>query len=415
MKQMNIIDLFSGAGGLTEGFRSNFNIINHVEMDPAASKTLQLRDAFYFLKQQNKLEIYLKYLKNNISFKELLTHIPITIQEKTLNKKISAETILAIFDSIDKKIVEQNIFTIDGIIGGPPCQAYSTVGRARNSNKKNNDERIYLYRYYIEFIQKYHPHFFVFENVKGLLSFKDQFNEPLLPKMIQEFKNAGYRLQYQLIDSSMYGVPQKRERLIIFGTDGTIAPELFFKQLETKKENSITIGQLFQDLPFLHSGETVNSYGQTIPNAFVNRHIRSNNDIPLTQNVARPNQPNDLLIYRQAAIDKSQGHNFRYDELDPSQQTHKNRKEFLDRYKVLDKDSVSHTVVAHISKDGHYYIHPDVTQNRSITVREAARIQTFPDDFYFETSRTHAFTQIGNAVPPYLAKKIASTIIDLYN
>lgn len=104
----------------------------------------------------------------------------------------------------------------------------------------------------------------------------------------------------------------------------------------------------------------------------------------------------------------------RYNELPENLRTHKNVDKFLDRYKALSWDKPSHTIVAHIAKDGHHYIHPDVNQNRSITVREAARIQGFPDDFYFEPSRTQAFTQIGNAVPPILSHKIANLIIKIY-
>ena len=110
---------------------------------------------------------------------------------------------------------------------------------------------------------------------------------------------------------------------------------------------------------------------------------------------------------------QKRGINLKYDELPEELITHSNTKSFLDRYKAIDGDSVSHTVVAHISKDGHYYIHPDVKQNRSISVREAARIQGFPDNYYFETSRTSAFMQIGNAVPPKLSRKLAWAIFDI--
>ena len=109
---------------------------------------------------------------------------------------------------------------------------------------------------------------------------------------------------------------------------------------------------------------------------------------------------------------KKRGKSLRYNDIPIELQTHSNTTSFLDRYKALDYDSVSHTIVAHISKDGHYYIHPDLRQNRSISVREAARIQGVPDSFYFESSRTTAFRQIGNAVPPILSFKIASAILD---
>ena len=127
----------------------------------------------------------------------------------------------------------------------------------------------------------------------------------------------------------------------------------------------------------------------------------------------RQNNDNDLKIYKLVSDAKKHGVNLKYNELPEKLITHTNTKSFLDRYKAIDGDSVSHTVVAHISKDGHYYIHPDSKQNRSISVREAARIQGFPDNYYFETSRTSAFIQIGNAVPPKLSRKLAMSILDV--
>lgn len=411
---MNIIDLFSGAGGLTEGFRNkNFNVKVHVEMDRAASETLQLRDIYYYLRQQQNLAPYFAYLTKQISKRELLNSVPENILNNTLNFEINNESIPTIFNAIDNSLHEEHV---DGIIGGPPCQAYSTVGRARNKQKKDSDKRIYLYRYYIEFLKRYHPNFFIFENVKGLLSFKDQYGESLLPKMIREFNDSGYQLSYKLLDSSTFGVPQKRERLIIFGTNGKINPRLFFDNLITKQQEvPPTVNQLFSDLPKMHSGQEKNNYDDNRPYNFVTKYIRSNKEIPLTQNISRPNTLNDLKIYKEVAIAKKNGINLKYTDIKNAVQTHKNKDSFLDRYKALSANDISHTVVAHIAKDGHYYIHPDPDQNRSITVREAARIQTFPDDFYFETSRTQAFKQIGNAVPPVLSKKFAATIINLYN
>lgn len=407
---MNIIDLFSGAGGLTEGFRTTpFNIKVHVEMDKAACCTLQLRDVFYYLKQQNNLDLYKDFLLEKIDRTELLANVPNSILDKTINIEINDTTIQKIFDAIDSKMgINQKI---DGIIGGPPCQAYSTIGRALNKPKKSSDERIYLYRYYIDFLNKYRPKFFIFENVKGLLSFKDQTDKLLLPNMIKEFNKAGYNLSYKLIDSSNFGIPQKRERLIIFGTNNGLNPESFFNQLfDHESEKPVTIGKLFQDLPKLKSGHEVNRYGLNHPNEFVTNHIRKNKNLPLIQNISRPHTLNDLKIYKEVATAKNNGINLKYTDIKYGDLTHKNKHSFLDRYKALDKNAISHTIVAHIAKDGHYYIHYDTEQNRSITVREAARIQTFPDDFYFETSRTQAFKQIGNAVPPMLSEKFAKVI-----
>ncbi|OTP02098.1 hypothetical protein A5856_001538 [Enterococcus faecium] len=157
-----------------------------------------------------------------------------------------------------------------------------------------------------------------------------------------------------------------------------------------------------------------NQYITSDINSYLKKYIRKQEDTPLTYHKARLNNENDLKIYKLVATEKRNGNNLHYTDLPLSLQTHNNKKSFLDRFKALDGNSVSHTIVAHISKDGHHYIHPDVSQNRSITVREAARIQTFSDDFYFESSRTSAFKQIGNAVPPVLAEKLSKTILKLF-
>ena len=298
------------------------------------------------------------------------------------------------------------------LYGGPPCQAYSTIGRGSNKAKKSTDKRVYLYKHYLDFLNEYNPKFFLFENVKGLLSFKDLKGKLLLPQIIREFNKCGYKVEYKLIDASEYGVAQKRERLILVGyREDLILNDSFFDYLDKYKEVAPTIRELFEDLPSIKSGEESNKYRCDSSSKFIEKYIRNKEDI-LTQHIARMHNKNDLEIYNLVLKAKKNGKNLRYIDIPEKLQTHSNKTSFLDRYKALDYNSVSHTVVAHISKDGHYYIHPDIKQNRSITVREAARIQGFPDNFYFEHSRTAAFKQIGNAVPPILSKKIAMAIID---
>lgn len=163
----------------------------------------------------------------------------------------------------------------------------------------------------------------------------------------------------------------------------------------------------------INAGETKNDYSRNIPVPFVKNNLKCSNEY-LTQNISRSNNKRDKMIYELVVKAKNSGKSLKYNELPSFLKTHKNEKHFLDRFKCLNENECSHTLVAHISKDGHYYIHPDLDQNRSITVREAARIQTFPDDYYFESSRTSAFKQIGNAVPVYLSNKIAKTIQDIF-
>jgi DNA (cytosine-5-)-methyltransferase len=407
---INIIDLFSGAGGLTEGFRNQqYKILGHVEKEKAACETLKLREVYYYLKKKNKLEVYNDFLNCKSSIEDLLKHVPQKKLNKILNFEISQENIHSIFSFFDD--LGENV---DGIIGGPPCQAYSTIGRARNASKKSSDERIYLYKFYIHFLNKYQPKFFIFENVKGLLSFRDADDEFLLPRMKKEFEEAGYSLGYEVLNTKNYGVPQSRERLIIFGVmnEKKELIQEFFKNLKKYEENEVDVKTAFQGLPSLKAGEVNNSY-TNLSNDYVEQNFLQDSKTPLTQNIARPNNSNDLAIYKIVAEAKKNGKNIKYSELDSKLKTHKHTDKFLDRFKALSWNSPSHTVVAHISKDGHHYIHPDTKQNRSITVREAARLQGFPDNYYFLDSRTSAFTQIGNAVPPIFSKKMADAILTL--
>jgi DNA (cytosine-5)-methyltransferase 1 len=409
---LNIIDLFSGAGGLTEGFRNTdfFNLIAHVEMDYSASKTLKLRDAYYYLKEKNNLNLYHDYITGKISRDTFFSKIPEHVVSKVININIGEDTIENIFSIIDDNKKSQKIH---GVIGGPPCQAYSTIGRSQNEKNKERDERIYLYKYYIKFLERYDPDFFIFENVKGLLSFKDLDGHNLLDKIITEFSNTNgtnhYKIEMKIINCADYGVPQTRERLFIFGQKKKNKNQNLFSWMQRYKETPPTINQLFQDLPFMNAGQTKNEYSSNSGNTFVKKNLRKGNT-HLTQNICRPNKENDLAIYKIVAEEKLKNKNVKYSDLPVQLITHKKTDIFLDRFKAINGTGFSHTVVAHIAKDGHYYIHPDVKQNRSITVREAARIQTFPDDFFFEDSRTAAFKQIGNAVPPYFSEIISKSI-----
>lgn len=412
MTMLNIIDVFSGGGGLSEGFRSNskFNIICHIEKDFDACRTLETREAYYSLKENSKLYNYRRYLSKQISREELLEYVSPERLDSILNYEINATTLPKIFEYIDKRGTR-----IDGIVGGPPCQAFSTIGRAMNEKKKESDERIYLYKYYLEFLGRYNPKFFVFENVKGLLSFKDLDGNLLLPKIIEEFQSYGYDVTDRVINSSQFGVSQNRERLFLFGIRNDLTKNnVFFDELAKYAEVPPNLDELFRDLPSINAGESSNSYRAIRLSNFKKKYYRNLEErIPLTYHSARPNISRDLEIYKIVALEKSKGNNIKYSDLPLQLRTHSNLNSFLDRFKALDANSISHTVVAHISKDGHYYIHPQISQNRSISVREAARIQGFPDNYFFESSRTAAFKQIGNAVPPILSKKIAQTIIDI--
>jgi DNA (cytosine-5)-methyltransferase 1 len=404
------IDLFAGAGGLSEGFiQAGFEAIAHVEIDKAASNTLKTRMARHWLADSDNYMVYEDYLHEKITRNELWSSVPQSVLNTVLNLGIGKDTNAIIFDKINEF---SNSKSVDLIIGGPPCQAYSIAGRSRDKNGMVGDDRNYLYKDYAKFLKRYKPQYFVFENVLGLLSAKDKDGTSYFDKMKQLFKKTGYEVEHKVLDSSKYGIPQKRKRIILIGKYGEkpLYPE------PDKCVFPLTISDYLIDLPFLSAGS-----GQYSPQEYKAKphsHLKTikvrNSVDYVTWHISRPNQDRDLEIYKIAAK-KMANSNIRlsYNELPERLITHKNRKAHLDRFKVVAGNlNYSHTVVAHISKDGHYYIHPDFKQNRSLTPREAARLQTFPDDYFFESiseksGRTAAFKQIGNAVPVLLAKKIA--------
>ena len=213
--KLNFIDLFAGAGGLSEGFiRAGFNPLAHIEMNKYACDTLKTRAAFHWLKDQNKLDIYKDYLYNKKEKEDgskLWNQVPKSVIDSVINSEIKEETINDIFERVDSLIGENNV---DLIVGGPPCQAYSIVGRARMGNAVTEDPRNELYKFYVKFLERYHPKMFVFENVLGILTAKN--GEPLedLKKLVREI---GYEIDLNVQLASDYGVLQHRKRVIIVG------------------------------------------------------------------------------------------------------------------------------------------------------------------------------------------------------
>lgn len=408
---MNYIDLFAGAGGLSEGFiRSGYTPLAHVEFDKAACYTLKTRLAYYYLKDNNKLHLYYDYLKGTINRNKLYSLIPPELFSSVINRTIGKDNTV-IFDEIDKISYNKEV---DLIIGGPPCQAYSVVGRARDENSMQNDKRNFLYIQYYYFLKRYNPKLFVFENVPGLLSARQG---QYYKNMCKLFREAGYITKHFKLEANNFGVLQNRKRILIIGhkENLNIAIPDFEKY---KSDLSSTVESIFSDLPKLKAGEgqRLTLYAGITNSWLTNSYVRNGVNI-LSQHICRPNTDQDKEIYK-IAVEKWNGNHERldYNHLPQRLKTHKNRESFFDRFKVVAADlPYSHTIVAHIAKDGHYYIHPDIDQNRSISVREAARLQSFPDDFYFEgikedQYRTPAFKQIGNAVPPLMAFQIAKEL-----
>ena len=402
MKKMNFIDLFAGAGGLSEGFvKAGVEPIAHVEMDTHACKTLETRNYYYSLKKANKLQVYYDYLLGNISHEDLSESV-LSRLDNVINASIGDDN-TSIFNRIDELTKGREV---DLIIGGPPCQAYSVVGRHRINKLEADDPRNLLYRQYARFLKKYNPKVFVFENVLGILSAEEgrYFNNIKV-----YFRTLGYELESRVLNTSDYGVLQNRKRVIIIGwkkgSDFSY-PELI------AESNPYTVADILEDLAYLKPGDqnNITNYASDTNEYLEKSAIRNGADF-VTQHVARTHNDRDLEIYK-IAIDKwlNGKERLKYGDLPERLKTHKNQNSFVDRFKVVDINSYSHTVLAHIAKDGHYYIYPSTEQVRSLSVREAARIQSFPDDYYFEGGRSAAFKQIGNAVPPLMALKIAEEI-----
>ncbi len=417
-KQFTFIDLFAGAGGLSEGFiRAGFTPIAHIEMNQDACNTLKTRAAFHYLKAEGKLSVYEDYLKNKVEKTDgtdLWSKVPKDITEKVICAAIGEKTIGDIFFNVDKLKGRR---CVDIIIGGPPCQAYSVAGRARMGKDVENDPRNELYKYYVRFLERYNPRMFVFENVLGILTAKK--GEPFadLKRLVEEL---GYKMDCKVQIASEHGVLQDRHRVIIVGWKDNQFKGYSYPILEKESMPYAVMKDLFSDLPLRKAGEGnlcgIVSYTKPLSEMQYLKEsgIRGILDFT-TQHVARPTNANDRQIYK-IAVDLwlKNKQRLNYAKLPIQLQTHNNKKAFLNRFNVVNPFGCCHTVVAHIAMDGHYYIYPTpnptVDTVRSITVREAARLQSFPDDYFFEGSRTAVLRQIGNAVPVVLAYKIAEEI-----
>ena len=412
---LSYIDLFAGAGGLSEGFiQSGYQPIAHVEMNEHAAKTIETRIAYYYLKEKDQLKNYYEYEKGLMTRENLLKLIPEEELKSVINKEISEKTIKDIFQVIDTIKKKKGINQIDVIIGGPPCQAYSLVGRAQSSHMlipMDEDPRNELYKMYVQFLTKYQPRMFVFENVAGI---KTARGGQAFKNLQMYMKRVGYEIDYHELNAYDFGVLQSRKRVIIVGWlkgSGYEYPK--FDVIHNKAE----VWDLLKDLPPLTPGQEANEHTvkdmRKVTKYVKENKLRLKEDI-LTAHIARPHTAQDIEIYKRVInlwFENNRHERLKYDDLPENLKTHRNRTSFVDRFKIVEGDmEYCHTILAHLSKDGHYFIHPDIDQHRSITVREAARLQSFPDNYYFEGPRTAQFVQVGNAVPPMMAKQIAEKI-----
>lgn len=306
---------------------------------------------------------------------------------------------------------------IDVIIGGPPCQAYSVAGRVRDENGMRDDYRNYLFEHYLNVVNRYRPRLFVFENVPGILSAAPD-GTPITDLIRKGFDNIGYEiiddLRIAKINASDYSVPQNRERMIIVGVDKNRYKDIqkflvrFYNEMlpKYKGKRLITVKEAIGDLPVCKPNYDEENHSK--------RKSHATPECEVTWHKPRYHNLRDMDTFRILAEDIETG-NREYDSKKISELYEKKvgSKSPIHRYHVLEPDLPSTTIIAHLYKDGNRFIHYDSKQSRSITVREAARLQSFDDDFYFVGSQGNAYQMIGNAVPPKLAKAIALAVADL--
>lgn len=438
------VDLFAGRGGISEGFtQSGFTVAGYLERDPWACETLRTRVIFHELKRMGKLDWFYRYVRGSTSREEILRTFP------QIADLAEARVIIRTFgeDLYHARVISrlrialkfQNACNVHVLLGGPPCQAYSLVGRSRDPDRMEDDERQFLYQHYLDVLADLQPDFFVLENVPGLLTAKTH-GEQIFQRMLGDF--AAIKPAYvvapsyrelrdnprdHLLDSADFHVPQHRRRVLLIGYRRELAErhpsvkDVFVRLRNSRKKTVLSVDDAIGDLPRLKPGEGEDrwycdySSGQRLkPYQALMRHI----SVGVCNHRARTHMEGDLERYKFFIESHKNGQGAatlldllkKRPELRP-QHKEKNMDKFLDRFKVQWWTSPSATVMSHIAKDGHYYIHPDINQCRSFTVREAARCQSFPDNFFFEGPRTEQFRQVGNAVPPRMAAAVARVLL----
>lgn len=400
MQKYKFIDLFAGCGGLEDGFMQtgDYECISSVEWLKPQVDTLRHR---------------LKNKYNILDANESVLHFDIQREDELFNGWSNDENFGSSL-GLDHYVKKSN--GVDLIIGGPPCQAYSIAGRVRDENGMRNDYRNYLFEHYLSVVKRYKPKVFVFENVPGILSAKPN-DKKIIEIIEEEFKKSGYVIsnkimKYGVVDASKYGVPQRRKRVILLGVRKDLdsldsiydkIDDFYNVILPKYQQKEVTVGEAIDDLPKISpiwdEKKRTNKKAYTYQKG-INWHI------PRYHNLR------DMDIYKMLAEDIETGEK-KYTNAAAITKIYEQKvgsKSPIHRYHVLRKNEPSTTIIAHLYKDGNRFIHYDSSQARSITPREAARLQSFDDDFNFIGSQGSVYQMIGNAVPPKLALAIGKAV-----
>ena len=405
-KKYTFIDLFAGCGGLSEGFlqTGRFKALAHVEWEKPMVDTLRHRLINEWGESEDEAN------RNVILF-------DIQKTDELINGSWSEESDLQYglhnADEVKTKglkgIVGKN--HVDLVIGGPPCQAYSIHGRATDKNSMQNDYRNYLFESFCKVVDAFRPDLFVFENVGGLLSAKPG-GIPVRKRIYDAFARIGYvirtpeEMPMSLYDASDFYVPQHRPRVIILGIRNNARLKLddLYAAIDKEKrqKRKLTVRDALSQLPPLYP------LSQPIKEGRYTWSHEKNPNPEITQHEARNHGPRERAIFKEW-VENNMNHISHQAMIDYYYEK-TGHKTLYQKYKSLEWDKPSHTVVAHLSKDGYMFIHPDPEQQRSITIREAACLKTFPMNFQFLGSTPYNYKMIGNAVPVNFAKAIATAL-----
>lgn len=518
-KNINVIDLFAGPGGLGEGFSAykpegkssgGFRIRMSVEKEASAHKTLSLRALYRLLKGTGDARHYHQYFAGHTDRSEFQAKVPSAWEEANIESLGGPKALGEDNDVIHrrlKELVKEKNGEPWVVIGGPPCQAYSLAGRSRNKGikgyKPEADNRHFLYQEYLQVLSIIKPDVFVMENVKGILtsqvagarifpSIKADLKNPCKAVQGNQAKGKQYKIYSfvaepdewdesgngyindsdYIIKAENFGIPQARHRVILLGvcTDIDRSPSLVATQdpvhiesvlagippLRSKLSKMADSPEAWEDVIKDQARSIIRELGRRECNAELIACIEKNverlqtkkptlskkltktpfsKDMPLGLKAWLSDDPQEVFRNHESRghMESDLGRYFfsacwaetfsvaenpipkAADFPDCLAPAHANWRSghFADRFRVQRKGRPATTVTSHISKDGHYFIHYDPTQCRALTVREAARVQTFPDNYLFEGNRTQQYVQVGNAVPPYLARQLAKVVFDL--